>query len=313
MLPMQYVPKPSRSAAAANTSQPPRCASLVLVAMLQTRLLAACRGAVSARAAAAVTVRHMHAERLYWEEKGSGPAVLCMPGALGTGRTDFGPQLDGLSKKYRVIAVDPLGYGQSRPPARSFSLDFYQDDADRAADLMDSLNVKEYSVIGWSDGANSSVLLAASRPKEVKRLVIFGGNAFVDQQDLALYAKTADTSKWSPSMQASLGAVYGCDLQRIWKEWNDCMIEFVQKRKGDICQQQLASVKCPTLILHGEKDPMVPAHHPQNLHKNIAGSKLLLFPQGKHNIHIKYAEEFNAIADAFFSNPHGPLPTPPQK
>lgn len=30
---------------------------------------------------------------------------------------------------------------------------------------MDSLNVKEYSVIGWSDGANSAVLLAASRPK----------------------------------------------------------------------------------------------------------------------------------------------------
>ena len=44
----------------------------------------------------------------------------------GTAETDFAPQLDGLADALQVVAFDPRGYGQSRPPARDFPLDFYQ-------------------------------------------------------------------------------------------------------------------------------------------------------------------------------------------
>ena len=102
----------------------------------------------------------------------AGPALLCMPGAMGTAETDFAPQLTGLSDAMQVVSYDPRGYGKSRTrscPVRDFPSgrvphkkdfyqpDFYQRDADDAASLMNTLGHKKYTVCGWSDGAISAV------------------------------------------------------------------------------------------------------------------------------------------------------------
>lgn len=42
---------------------------------------------------------------------------------------------------------------------------------------------------------------------------------------------------------------------------------------GSICMEHLPLIGCPTLIIHGEKDPMVPSIHPQYLLKHIKGSR----------------------------------------
>lgn len=70
-------------------------------------------------------------------------------------------------------------YGQSRPPERDFPLDFYQRDANDGAALMAALGHTRYAVMGWSDGAISSVFLAAAHAPNVDRLVMFGGNAYL--------------------------------------------------------------------------------------------------------------------------------------
>ena len=67
-------------------------------------------------------------------------------------------------------------------------------------------------------------------------------------------------------------------------------------------QELLADIKCPTLIIHGDKDPMVGDEHPQYLLDNIATSKLIHVTEGKHNLHLKYAEEFNKRAKYFLLN-----------
>ena len=41
--------------------------------------------------------------------------------------------------------------------------------------------------------------------------------------------------------------------------------------------------------------------HPEWFHKNIPGARLHVFPEGKHNIHIKYADEFNKLVLDFFA------------
>ena len=77
---------------------------------------------------------------LHYEVAGEGSrVVLCMPGALGTTQSDFGPQLKGLSKDFTVVAFDPRGYGKSIPPKRDFPPDFFHRDAKDAADLMRKL------------------------------------------------------------------------------------------------------------------------------------------------------------------------------
>ena len=74
---------------------------------------------------------------LFYEKTGSSEhVVLCIPGAMGSTRSDFGPQLEGLQKDFTVISFDPRGYGKSIPPERTFPKDFYHKDAEDAAELM---------------------------------------------------------------------------------------------------------------------------------------------------------------------------------
>lgn len=76
--------------------------------------------------------------KLHWETAGSGPHnILLLPGALGSTRTDFQPQLTKLDGSlFTIYAWDPPGYGKSRPPDRTWPDKFFSRDAAAAASLI---------------------------------------------------------------------------------------------------------------------------------------------------------------------------------
>lgn len=230
---------------------------------------------------------------LYYEDQGQGQPLLLIPGALGTGQSDFGPQLAALpTEGFRVIAPDPRGYGKSRPPRREFPLDFYEQDAQDCAALMEAIGCESYAAGGWSDGAMIALLLAIHQPQRVAKLAVWGGNAYFTPEDIAAYETTRSVASWSPRMVQSMSAVYGDELQDLWSRWCDAM-QALYQAGGELCRQRLPLIRCPTFILHGGKDPLVPGFHADVLHEGIAGSQLYIFPDGKHNIHLAYAPEFN--------------------
>lgn len=107
---------------------------------------------------------------------------------LGTAWTDFKPQLENLDKnKLTIVAWDPPGYGKSRPPNRIYSDDFFQRDADYAFNLMKILGYKKFSLIGWSDGGITSLILAAKNPDSIRKMIVFGTNAYVIPEELEIY------------------------------------------------------------------------------------------------------------------------------
>lgn len=236
---------------------------------------------------------------LYYEDRGQGQPLLLIAGALGTGQSDFAPQLETLpSAGLRVIAPDLRGYGKSRPPAREFPLDFYEQDAQDCAVLLDAIGCHSYAVGGWSDGAVISLLLTLSRPQSVSQLILWGGNAQVTSEDIEGYERTRLLSSWSPRMVEAFRLIYGNELQDLWARWCDAQKALYQAG-GELCRHRLPLIHCPTLILQGGKDPLVPNFHAEVLHQSIAGSRLHIFPNGKHNIHQTYAQEFNRMVVEF--------------
>ncbi|KAM9665822.1 valacyclovir hydrolase isoform 2-T2 [Trichechus inunguis] len=204
---------------------------------------------------AKVAVNGVH---LHYQRTGEGDhAVLLLPGMLGSGETDFGPQLKNLNKKhFTVVAWDPRGYGHSRPPNRDFPIDFFERDAKDAVDLMKTLKFPKVSLLGWSDGGITALIAAAKYQSYISKMVIWGANAYVTSEDEVIY-------------------------------------------QGNICQHLLPLVQCPTLIVHGEKDPLVPRFHADFIHKHVKGSWLHLIPEGKHNLHLRFANEFNNLVEDF--------------
>lgn len=117
--------------------------------------------------------------------------ILCLAGSLGTASTDFSVQLNtGLDNcaadKFGFVAIDPRGLSESsvtssgRALAREYLPDFYLQDALDGADVMSELGYEKYSVMGWLDGANAAIHLAAhpDTKESINKLVIWGGNAY---------------------------------------------------------------------------------------------------------------------------------------
>ena len=237
--------------------------------------------------------------RLHYEDLGEGQPLLLLPGALGTGQSDFAPQLEALPRRgLRVVAPDPRGYGKSRPPERAFPPDFYQQDVLDAAALMEALGCSTYAVGGWSDGAIDGLLLTLAYPQRVSRLAVWGGNAYVTQEDVELYETTRSVSDWSRRAAAPMLAMYGDEFQPLWTRWCDAMQNLLEAG-GDLCRGRLGEITCPTYVLHGGRDPLVPLFHARFLHERIAGSRLHVFPEGRHDIHNYYAEAFNDLLVEF--------------
>ncbi|KAM3875815.1 valacyclovir hydrolase [Diretmus argenteus] len=246
--------------------------------------------------------RRVNGVDLYYEQTGRGKhPVLLLPGALGSARTDFGPQLKSLSKeRFTVIGWDPRGYGNSRPPERDFPPHFFERDAEDAVELMKVLGFGRFSLLGWSDGGITALIAAAKNPDLINKMVVWGSNAYVSPQDVDIYQAIYDVSKWSARMRKPMEEMYGVELfVRIWESWVDGISQFATRPEGSICMELLPLISCPTLIIHGEKDPMVPNFHPQYLHKHIGGSRLHLMPEGKHNLHLRFAAEFNKLVEEF--------------
>jgi valacyclovir hydrolase len=240
----------------------------------------------------------LHDFSIYYESYGSGQPIVFIPGALGTGKTDFEHQVPWFSQTHQVIALDPRGYGESRPPERDYPLDFYQRDARDVLALMTELGHYEFVVFGWSDGANIGTIMAATSPQRIQRLVVWGGNSYLSAEEIAAFQAMRSISSWSPREADAMRQTYGVSLDALWERYV-LGLENLYAAGGDIYRGQLSRVKCPTLILHGDKDPLVPSFHPRIIAEGIARSSLHVFPEGRHKIHAKYAAEFNQLTSAF--------------
>jgi valacyclovir hydrolase len=146
------------------------------------------------------------------------------------------------------------------------------------------------------------MIISAKYPDAVDKLVIWGANAYILPEEIKSYEALRDISKWSDKMKAPLIKLYTEEgLQKMWSNWCDAVNEMYEKNNGNVCKEVLDKIKCPTLILHGDQDPMVASVHPSHLVSSISGSKLHRFPEGKHNIHLRFAKEFNDVVSEFLS------------
>src|SRR5436190_17851003 len=113
--------------------------------------------------------------KIYYEEYGKGVPLLLLHGGFGSIH-DFQKVIPELSKNFRVIAVDSPGHGKSQ---QADSL-CYQLMASIFSKVIDELKLDSVYVLGWSDGGDSGLILAADRADKVKRLVVSGANATTD-------------------------------------------------------------------------------------------------------------------------------------
>lgn len=117
--------------------------------------------------------RTVNGVSLYYEERGSGPAILCVHGT-GSSALVWAPATPALARLGRVISYDRRGFARSgRPdPQRPTSVAGHTDDA---AALLDALGAAPAVVIGRSYGGYVAIDLALRYPTHVRALALLEG------------------------------------------------------------------------------------------------------------------------------------------
>ena len=91
------------------------------------------------------------------------------------------------------------------------------------------------------------ICLAAMYPDAVEKLVIWGANSFVAEEDVKLYRQNRDLQgERLERLEARYGRECAFDY---WGQWIDTHLK-IYDAGGNICKDKLSSVKCPTFIIH---------------------------------------------------------------
>lgn len=53
--------------------------------------------------------------------------------------------------------------------------------------MFQNLGYEKYSLVGWSDGAITALIMAAAYPEVIDKIVVLAGNAYVTSKDIKLY------------------------------------------------------------------------------------------------------------------------------
>ena len=110
----------------------------------------------------------LHGDRVAYRDEGNGEALLLIHGMAGSSET-WRAVLPRLAKKYRVVAPDLLGHGQSAKPRGDYSLGAF---AVWLRDFLDELGITHATIVGHSLGGGVAMQFVYQHPDYCRRLVL---------------------------------------------------------------------------------------------------------------------------------------------
>jgi 3-oxoadipate enol-lactonase len=254
----------------------------------------------------------------WFDEQGAGPPLLLVPG-LGASRLSWWKQVEPLSRTYRVINLDNRDAGNSANATASYSI---ADLAEDAAQVIRTLDLGPTFVVGWSMGTFISQELTIRHPELVARLILVAGSAGGATQTRAAPEIGALLRRnEAEDVEARVRRTYPLlaapdymrqhpdDLDRlVWSQSVKPMsFAGYQRQLGAIMSwpgvdPMLPQVTTPTLVIHGDLDPLVPYPNGQRIASQIPGATLSTYGGVGHLPPIEAPERFNREVEAFFKS-----------
>jgi len=257
-------------------------------------------------------------------ELGEGPAIVFVHGLSGSW-SNWLEQMPVFGESHRVIAMDLPGFGCSPMPREPITISGYARTLDG---LLETLGVSAATLVGNSMGGFVSAELAIAYPQRVERLVVVSpaGVSTYRHRDveriepylrrvapiLATYTGwTAARSDWvarRPGLRnltlglvarhpSRLPAPLASELMRGAGKPG-----FMQALRANIdypLRERLPEIACPTLIVWGEDDKVIPVSDASVFEELIPNSHKVIFKDTGHMTMVERPGQFNELLADF--------------
>ena len=266
----------------------------------------------------------LHGRRVSFVQEGAGPVLLLIHGMAGTFE-NWREVIEPLARRHTVLAPDLPGHGSSAAGAGDYSLGAL---ATGLRDLLAVLGHDRATLVGHSLGGGVAMQFSYQFPEITERLVLVSSGglgrevspvlraAALPGADLFIAATAGPGRAVGSALVRGLGAVglrANADvaaLARGYASLTDrdrraAFLATVRAVVGTSGQRVHAGDRLylaediPVLIVWGERDPMIPAHHGEEAHRAIAGSRLEILDGVGHLPQLEAPARFVAVLERF--------------
>ena len=246
--------------------------------------------------------------KIYISDDGEGFPLVLVHGYLGSSEMwNFQKQF--LKKYFRVIAPALPGFGESY---KVKSVDSINSMAKIIIQILDDKKINNYNLMGHSMGGMIVQEMSKIVGNKIKKLICFATGSI------------GDIPGRFESLQDSINKLkkegIKKTVQRIPPKW---FVEGNKAKNYYLCEnavneiseetalnalnamknwngyENLKNIKNETLIIWGDKDVSYNYEQVAILNKNISGSKLEVFKDCCHNLHLEQPQKFNETVKNF--------------
>lgn len=230
--------------------------------------------------------------RVYYEESGNGDAVLLTPG-FSLNISDVSALNETLSARYRVIAADLPGSGQSGPQPREYTRTYHTDDARVLLRLLESLGIAQAHLVGFSDGGESSLVMAGLDPGRVRSVLTWGSMGYIHESLLQLIdvfeVVVDEPIEPLRSYADFLKATYGEDNARAMVRSFAEATRSIVADGGDIARAHADEIVCPVMLITGDHDPFAPPPLVRQFAALLSKAEVTQVADAGHDVHRTHA------------------------
>ena len=252
--------------------------------------------------------------KISYRERGSGPPLVFVHG-LGGRSASWTTQYENFSGRYRVIAWDAPGYGESTDLATESPV--IADYVDALARLVDALGVERMHLVGHSIG---TVMVTAYHKRYPDRLLsltlaeavtgsgledagireklVHDRDELLDRIGPEKFARSRTPNSVSPSAGPEVveQAVANAIQMRV-PGYKRAYRALVAANIFD----EIAPVRVPALIVAGSDDKTASPEMVRSIADAMAGARFETIPDIGHQIFIEHPERFNGILADFLA------------
>jgi pimeloyl-ACP methyl ester carboxylesterase len=258
----------------------------------------------------------LHGDRVAYRDEGSGEVLLLVHG-MGGSSASWSGVIPLLAAKYRVIAPDLLGHGESDKPRGDYSVGAF---AVLLRDLLDALGVRRVTVVGHSLGGGIAMQFAHQHRQYCKRMVLISSGGFGGDVGRLLRLLSLPGSELVLPMIASRPAILAGNAVRALMGSSDrftarpsfsnrdhrtaflrTLRSVVDFHGQAVCALNRLGINgvLPALIISGDEDRVIPVEHARAAHEMLPNSQLHIMSGVHHHPPTERPETVAHLIDDF--------------
>lgn len=268
----------------------------------------------------------LHGDRVAYRDAGHGEVLLLVHGMAGSAAT-WRAVLPQLAKKYRVVAPDLLGHGESAKPRGDYSLGAF---AVWLRDFLDELGITRATVVGHSLGGGVAMQFVYQHPDYCERLVLISSGGLGPDVGVILRLLSAPGAEFvlpviapKPVLRvgdkvkswlttAGVQSPRGAELWSAYSSLSDRLTRqsFLRTLRSvvDYRGQAVSALnrlklqaELPVMAIWGEKDDIIPVEHAYAAQAARQGSRLEVLPDVGHFAQVEAPTKVVELIENFIA------------